>query len=48
MIIRPELPSDYDAIRGILIAAFANHPYSHQTEHMIVEALTNYFRDIIV
>ena len=39
MIIRPESASDYDAIRGILLAAFANHPYSHQTEHLIVEAL---------
>ena len=39
MIIRPETPNDYDSIRGILIAAFANHPYSHQTEHLIVEGL---------
>jgi len=39
MIIRPETPSDHDAIRQILIAAFANHPYSHQTEHLIVEGL---------
>ena len=39
MIIRPEIPNDYDSIREILIAAFANHPYSHQTEHLIVEAL---------
>lgn len=39
MIIRPETASDYDAIRNILIAAFADHPYSHQTEHLIVEAL---------
>lgn len=39
MIIRPESASDHDAIRGIHIAAFANHPYSHQTEHLIVEAL---------
>jgi putative acetyltransferase len=39
MIIRPEAPADYDAIRSILIAAFANHPYSRQTEHRIVEAL---------
>jgi putative acetyltransferase len=39
MLIRPESTGDYDAIRSILIAAFANHPYSHQTEHLIVEAL---------
>ena len=39
MIIRPECPDDYHAIRQILIAAFADHPYSHQTEHLIVEAL---------
>lgn len=37
--IRSEAPGDFDAIRAILIAAFANHPYSHQTEHLIVEAL---------
>ena len=39
MIIRSETENDYAAIRNILIAAFANHPYSHQTEHLIVEAL---------
>jgi putative acetyltransferase len=39
MLIRPETPDDYEAIRDILIAAFANHPYSQQTEHFIVEAL---------
>ena len=39
MIIRPETPDDHASIRDILIAAFANHPYSHQTEHLIVEAL---------
>jgi putative acetyltransferase len=39
MIIRPETPADHDSIRDILIAAFANHPYSHQTEHLIVEGL---------
>ncbi|OHB85303.1 MAG: GNAT family N-acetyltransferase [Planctomycetes bacterium RBG_16_64_12] len=39
MIIRPETLGDHDSIRNILIAAFANHPYSHQTEHLIVEAL---------
>jgi putative acetyltransferase len=39
MIIRNETPNDYTAIRDILIAAFADHPYSRQTEHLIVEAL---------
>jgi len=39
MSIRPESPEDYAAIRDLLIAAFANHPYSHQTEHLIVEVL---------
>jgi putative acetyltransferase len=39
MTIRPETARDYDAIRQIHIAAFANHPYSHQTEHLIVDAL---------
>lgn len=39
MIIRPESSDDFPAIRRILIAAFADHPYSHQTEHLIVEAL---------
>lgn len=39
MIIRPEALSDHDWIRDVLIAAFADHPYSHQTEHLIVEAL---------
>ena len=35
----PETPADHDAIRDILIAAFADHPFSHQTEHLIVEGL---------
>jgi putative acetyltransferase len=39
LIIRPETPADHGAIRDILIAAFADHPYSHQTEHLIVEGL---------
>lgn len=39
LVIRPETATDYSAIREILIAAFANHPYSHQTEHLIVEGL---------
>jgi len=39
VMIRPETPADHAAIRDILVAAFANHPYSHQTEHLIVEGL---------
>ncbi len=37
--IRPETPADHAVIRDILIAAFADHPFSHQTEHLIVERL---------
>jgi putative acetyltransferase len=36
MEIRPETPTDHDAITSILIEAFGDHPYSHQTEHLIV------------
>ena len=39
MIIRPDTTDDHAIIREILIAAFADHPFSHQTEHLIVEAL---------
>jgi hypothetical protein len=39
MIIRPETTLDYIAIREINIAAFADQPFSQQTEHLIVEAL---------
>jgi putative acetyltransferase len=39
MIVRPETTSDHAAIRDLLIAAFADHPFSQQTEHLIVEAL---------
>ena len=39
MIIRSETPRDLDAIRAVNIAAFAQHPFSQQTEHLIVEAL---------
>jgi len=38
-VIRSEAPQDIDAIREINVAAFRDHPYSHQTEHLIVEAL---------
>ncbi len=39
MIIRPEALRDLDAIREVNIVAFEHHPFSHQTEHLIVEAL---------
>ncbi|MBI2817968.1 MAG: N-acetyltransferase [Acidobacteria bacterium] len=39
MTIRPETSGDFSAIENIHIAAFANHPYSRQTEHLIVNAL---------
>lgn len=39
IVIRREVPSDVDAIREINMAAFRDHPYSQQTEHLIVGAL---------
>jgi putative acetyltransferase len=39
MIIRPETSGDIEAITNIHIAAFKNHPYSRQTEHLIVNVL---------
>ncbi len=39
MIIRSETSNDSKVIENIHIAAFANHPYSRQTEHLIVNAL---------
>jgi putative acetyltransferase len=39
MIVRPETPQDVEAIRRVNIGAFKNHPFSQQTEHLIVEAL---------
>jgi putative acetyltransferase len=36
---RPETEADHASIRRIHIAAFADHPHSKQTEHLIVEAL---------
>lgn len=39
MIIRPETPADLAAIDHINVEAFKDHPYSHQTEHLIVRAL---------
>ena len=39
MIIRPEAPADIPAIRAVTRAAFLDHPYSEQTEHLIIERL---------
>ena len=39
MIIRPERPSDIDAIRSITTAAFVAVPQSRQTEAAVVDAL---------
>jgi predicted N-acetyltransferase YhbS len=39
MKIRPEVSQDCSAIENVHIAAFAHHPYSRQTEHLIVKAL---------
>ncbi len=39
--IRPEQPGDVYDIRTINVEAFKDHPFSHQTEHLIVEALRN-------
>jgi putative acetyltransferase len=39
MIVRRETPDDLAAIREINVAAFRDHPFSRQTEHLIVEAL---------
>ena len=40
VIIRPESPTDLDGISAVNQLAFApGHPYSHQTEHLIVDAL---------
>lgn len=39
MILRPETEADIPAIDQINREAFLHHPYSHQTEHLIVRAL---------
>nr|WP_243323521.1 N-acetyltransferase [Geothrix sp. SG200] len=39
LIIRPETAADIPAIDRINLEAFQNHPYSRQTEHLIVRAL---------
>ncbi len=37
--IRPETPSDDEAIEQITIAAFSGKPYSAQTEHLVIRRL---------
>ncbi|MCK9986613.1 MAG: putative acetyltransferase [Azoarcus sp.] len=37
--IRPEAPSDEEAIEQVTRRAFLSHPYSHQTEQFIIRAL---------
>ena len=37
--LRPETDRDVEGIREVDILAFRGHPYSRQTEHLIVEAL---------
>jgi len=39
VIVRPETDRDLAGIREVNIVAFQGHPYSRQTEHLIVEAL---------
>jgi putative acetyltransferase len=39
VIVRPETDRDLDGIREVNIVAFRGHPYSQQTEHLIVEVL---------
>lgn len=39
MRIHPEAPEDCSAIESVHTAAFRDHPYSRQTEHLIVNAL---------
>jgi len=39
VIVRTETDRDREGIRQVNIAAFRGHPYSQQTEHLIVEAL---------
>lgn len=37
--IRPETPTDLADITRVILAAFADHPHSQHTEHLIVDAL---------
>jgi putative acetyltransferase len=38
MMVRRETERDHDAIRRVNLAPFTDHPFSHQTEHLIVDA----------
>jgi putative acetyltransferase len=39
MVIRKEQNSDLEVITAVTITAFKNHPFSRQTEHLIINAL---------
>ncbi len=39
MLIRREIPTDFDAITDITAAAFTDHPFSRNTEQFIIKAL---------
>jgi putative acetyltransferase len=39
VIIRSEMESDVEVISDVTRSAFENHPYSHQTEQFIIDAL---------
>lgn len=39
MLVRSERSADFDAVREVNVEAFRGHPFSRQTEHLIVEAL---------
>ncbi len=39
MMLRDEKPADAAAIEAVTVAAFADHPHSNQTEHIIVARL---------
>ena len=39
MKIRPENKDDHDAISETTITAFEDHPFSQQTEHLIIDEL---------
>lgn len=39
VLIRPETAADIAAIEAVTIAAFAGHPHSDQTEHLVIRGL---------